>query len=215
MRTVVDTLDTEHQRDGNLNRHVIQLCITAFFWLMRPAEYLGYSSRDDDGARSSRSEAFRLEDITFTIRGTAMLATAASLNEVNISDITYATLMFTDQKNAVRGEQVGHWATGDPTLCPCKALARIVMHIRSRPVSNDTPICTYHANDGTQRTVKATHITNALRHAADRLKDSTGIPPELISTRSLRPGGATALLCANIDKQSIHVTGLLALEGDS
>ena len=142
---------------------IFQLCIAAFFWLMRPAEYLGYSSRDDDGARSSRSEAFRLEDITFTIRGVATLATTASLNEMNISDITYyATLTFTDQKNAVRGEQVGHWATADPVLCPCKALARLVMHIRSRPVPNNTPICTYHANNGTQRTVKAQHITNAL-----------------------------------------------------
>ena len=72
VRTVADMLDTQHQQHGSLNRHVIQLCITAFFWLMRPAEYLGYSSSNDDGARSSRSEAFRLEDITFTIRGTAI-----------------------------------------------------------------------------------------------------------------------------------------------
>ena len=104
VQTVADTLDTHHRQHGSLNRHVIQLCITAFFWLMRPAEYLGYSSRNDDRARSSRSEAFRLEDITFTIRGIATLATTASLNEMNISDITYATLTFTDQKNAVRGE---------------------------------------------------------------------------------------------------------------
>ena len=77
---------------------------------MQPAEYLGYSSREDDGARSSCSEAFRLEDITFTIGGITTQAMAASLNEANLGGIMYATLTFTDQKNAVQGEQVGHWA---------------------------------------------------------------------------------------------------------
>ena len=42
-----------------------------------------------------------MEVITFTIRGIATQATAASLNEMNLSDITYATLTFTDQENAV------------------------------------------------------------------------------------------------------------------
>ena len=52
------------------------------------------------------------------------------------------------------------------------------------------------------------HITNALWWAAKRIEDRTGIPHHLISaTRSLRPGGATALLCANVDKQSIQLLG--------
>ena len=54
---------------------------------------------------------------------------------------------------------------------------------------------------------KPQFITNALRHSATALQHITGIDPSCISTRSLRPGGATALLCANIDKDAIQLLG--------
>ena len=55
--------------------------------------------------------------------------------------------------------------------------------------------------------IKPTFVTNALRHAAQACHSTTGIDPELISARSLRPGGATALLCANVDKDAIILLG--------
>ena len=50
-------------------------------------------------------------------------------------------------------------------------------------------------------------MTTALRTSAARLRHLTGIDPALLSARSLRPGGATALLCANIDKDTIKLLG--------
>ena len=50
-------------------------------------------------------------------------------------------------------------------------------------------------------------MTNALRHAARIVQPLTGIDPNLLSTRSLRPGGATALLCAGVDKDHIQLLG--------
>jgi hypothetical protein len=56
-------------------------------------------------------------------------------------------------------------------------------------------------------TIKPTFVTNALRHAAHACHSRTGIDPKLISARSLCPGRATALLCANVDKDAIMLLG--------
>jgi hypothetical protein len=110
-------LDTAHPIHGRFNQHIIDLCIVGFFWLLRPAEYL---STDLQG----RSQAFCLQDITFMIGNRLVPATNTSLNDFNTeSRITWAAPTFNNQKNPVRGKQIGHAATNDPQLCPCKALA--------------------------------------------------------------------------------------------
>ena len=131
-------------------------------------------------------------------------------DENSISRITFATLQFSDQKNAVRGEQVGHCATQDPVLCPAKALGRLALRLRQHHATPDTQIHRHfneHPRHNTWYSVKPKHVTNALRHAAGLHADETGVDPSLISARSLRPGGATALLCAGIDKDAIQLLG--------
>ena len=54
---------------------------------------------------------------------------------------------------------------------------------------------------------QAQYVTNALRHAAQRVVGSTGIDHMLVSARSLRPGGATALMMAGIDTDHICLMG--------
>ena len=61
-----DILDTAHPEDGQLNTNVIDLCIAGFYWLMRPADYCGFSRRNNDKSCSPRTEAFKLQDINFT-----------------------------------------------------------------------------------------------------------------------------------------------------
>jgi hypothetical protein len=51
------------------------------------------------------------------------------------------------------------------------------------------------------------HITHALRKSATLLESHTGIDPSLLTSRSLRPGGATALLCAGVDSNIIQLLG--------
>ena len=130
------------------------------------------------------------------------------MNDASIRDIEYAALEFADQKNAVKGEQVGHRPTSDPRLCPVKALGRIALRLRQANAPPTEPIHR-HYNRRTRRWHNTTSafITNALRHAAASLERQTGIAPSLLSARSLRPGGATALLCANAGTDSIMLLG--------
>jgi hypothetical protein len=197
-------LATEDPVFGALNTYVIDLIIVAFFWLLRPAEYL---LSDSEG----RSQAFRFCDIHLTIDGTVFVGPSAPLNDGNsIQRISHATLTFLDQKNAVRGEQIGHRANNDPFLCPAKALGRIARHLRIHNAAPQDPIYLhFNTHPGHQgwHPVKPPFVTNALRHSATRLEPTTGISPWLLSARSLRPGGATALLCAGVDKDHIQLLG--------
>ena len=87
------------------------LIIVGFFWLLRPAEYTNSTTAE------ARSQAFKFRDVYFTIAGTVYCAPTAPLNELDDLDrITAATLQFSDQKNAVRGEQVSHRPSSDPIL---------------------------------------------------------------------------------------------------
>ena len=54
---------------------------------------------------------------------------------------------------------------------------------------------------------KSTYVTNALQHAASLHETRTGILSSKITARSLRPGGATALLCANVGTEAIMLLG--------
>jgi hypothetical protein len=195
-----EVLDLAHPLHGRANRHAIDLCIIGFYWLLRPAEYLA-------GSGEGRSQAFRLQDISFEAGIRHYPAADASLNDVNVNRITRASLTFTDQKNAVRGELISHAPTAHPLLCPCKALARVAAHLRAHSCLPETPICTYYDGAGEPQLAKPQLITNALRHSATALEHLTGISAKLLSARSLRPGGATALLCAGIDPNVIQLLG--------
>lgn len=200
VRNLRAVLDVNHAKHGQANQHVIDLTIVAYFWLLRPAEYT-YSSD------TKRSQAFRLRDIFFYVGDKIYSATSASLNDVDITTVTAAALTFTDQKNAVRGEQVAQRATNDPLMCPAKALFRLVLHHRSHNAPPETALCDFYDASAKLRTVPPAWITAGLRYSAMDLHDKMGIDPYLLSARSLRPGGATALLCAQIDKDSIQLLG--------
>ena len=101
-------------------------------------------------------------------------------------------------------------ATKDPFYCPAKALYRITRRLRKHGATPDTPLHRHynpHPNHRKWQDVKLQFVTNALRHAARPLEATTGIRADLLSTRSLRPGGATALLCANVDTDMIKLLG--------
>ena len=204
LRAMPKALDMAHAEYGAFNSHVIDLVIVAFWWLLRPAEYLNTSTPE------ARSQAFLFKHIHFTIAGTVYNARTAPLNDSNLSSIEFASLEFDDQKNAVKGEQVGHKPTTDRFFCPCKALGRIALRMRRDSATLDDPIYRHynrHPKHTRWFSVTPTHVTNALRHAAATLVEQTGIDHMKLTSRSLRPGGATALLCARVDKDAIMLLG--------
>ena len=206
LRGLLDALALDDPEYGTLNAHVIDLIIVAYYWLLRPAEYLEGAAADED----SRSQAFLFRDISLTIDGYVTDGPTTPLNDEIVQRINHATLCFFDQKNSVRGEQVGHRANNDPFFCPAKALGRIALRLQRDDAAPDTPIYNhYNRHPKHQRwfAVKPQLVTNALRHSATRLEPITGIQAKLLSARSLRPGGATALLCAGVDSDHIQLLG--------
>lgn len=199
IRGLYAVLDLDHPTQGRCTTMTLDLIIVAFYWLLRPCEYL-------HGREDGQTTPFRLCDVQFTTNNTIYTATDPILNDVEPASLTHASLTFTDQKNGVRGEQITQRATSDPLLCPLRALARITSHQRLHGAPAETPLHSYYNNNAWHH-IGYTLVTTALRTSAARLRHLTGIDPALLSARSLRPGGATALLCANIDKDTIKLLG--------
>jgi hypothetical protein len=120
---------------------------------------------------------------------------------------TYVSLTYTDQKNATRGEALGHGCSGDNTLCPVRAAQRRVLHLRQHHASPDCPLHRYFDITGAARDVTTGDITTALRAAAALVQHITNIPPDRVVAYSLRSGGATALLVSGVDETAIRALG--------
>ena len=204
IRHLPDILDFDHSTEGTINQHIVNLTIVGFFWLLRPCEFL----RSPEA--HLQTKAFQLKDISFTYRGRQVSAPNASfLNDVrNWRHIHDAALMFTEQKNGVKGEIIRQRATNHDFLCPAKALAWIVRHMLKHRAGPDTYIyshwCAYRKY---LRPISYDMVTTGLRLCAEELFSSTGIKPSLLTVKGLRPGGATALLCAGVDSNATALLG--------
>jgi hypothetical protein len=128
-----------------------------------------------------------------------------SLNDVQQG--TYVSLTYTDQKNATRGEALGHGLSGDPVLCPVLATRRRALHLREHGASPTCPLYRYYDSTNRSCDVTTREITSALRRAATAVFHLTNIPPDRIEAYSLRSGGATALLVSGIDEMAIRALG--------
>ena len=176
---------------------VADMITIGFYYLCRPGEY-ALSSEEN------RSTPFRLRDVLFSAGARHLSTFAASFAELDSA--SFVKLVFSDQKNAVRGESIGHGPTNHSYVGPIQALSRRVQHLRMHNAPPDTPLHAVFVN-GSWTHVRSSHITDALRLAAIALFDQTGISPDEISARSLRAGGAMALLCAHVDTDIIRLVG--------
>ena len=168
----------------------------AFFFLLRPGEYT---------ATPSETTPFTLQDVQmFAGLRRLDLRTAT---DYELRAATFASLTFTTQKNAVRGEVIGLAKSGNPELCPVLSIARRVIHLRKNHANSDTPLSMYHDGNG-WRKVSPADITSALRTTVLALGPSRlGFNASDISARSLRAAGAMALLCAHVDSDTIRLLG--------
>ena len=90
---------------------IADMIIIAFFFLLRPVEYT-----------DNEENPFRLEDVQLFIGQNRLNLLSAT--DAQLLQTRFASLTFTDQKNGVRGEVIGHARSGDPFLCPVKAIVR-------------------------------------------------------------------------------------------
>jgi len=195
---VIHTLAIQAYRPASINptlRCIADMCIIGFFFLCRPGEHTVNSS----------NTPFKMQDVKFYIGARLLDIQSATNAELNAS--TRVSLTFTTQKNGVKGEVISHGRSGHALTCPVLALARRLQYHRSAQYPLNTPIGTFDVGDTTY-SVTSKQIRLALQGAILLSDQSTlDIKPEEVQTRALRAGGATALLCANVDPNTIQLLG--------
>ena len=164
-----------------------------FYFLLRPGEYV----------QGRENTPLMLKDVSLMIRSQKVNFCTCPYGAFHL--VTHATLTFDTQKNRVRGETIGHSLSGDPYACPVKALVRRVYHLRCNNAPPDTPLCAYY-HCGFKHTVKHQQLATLISIAAAAVPELNYLPTEF-GPRSLRSGGAMALLCGNIDTDVIKLVG--------
>jgi hypothetical protein len=177
------------------NLAVANMIVLAFFFLLRPGEYT---------ATASDTTPFRMCDVQLFIGPVRI--DPATADEQTLWSANFASLTFTTQKNGVRGEVIGLGRSGDPQFCPVFCIVRRILHLRHFNAPADTPLATYFTNHR-WRPVSAKDISTTLKLAAAILGPTYGFLPKDISARSMRAAGATALLCAQVDSDTIRLIG--------
>jgi hypothetical protein len=180
---------------------ITDMAFLGFFFLCRPGEHARTTANLDPAARSS---PFRLRNVQLFCGHRRLDPATAPLAELEAAD--HGQLTYEDQKNAVRAEAVGHGRSHHPVACPVRSLIRRVCHLRLHQATADTPLHTY-LHFAQQAHVTAADLTASLRRAAGVLLPVLGIPPQEITARSLRAGGAMAMLCARVDTDTIRLIG--------
>ena len=175
----------------SLYQATTDMIIIAFFFLLRPGEYT-----------DNPNNPFRLADVQLFIGHTRLHLANAPTSQ--LQQARFASLTFTNQKNGVRGEVIGLACSGDPFLCPVKAIVRRVIYLRSHNATPDTPLSRLF--DTTAR-VTAAVITTTIRDSVGFLGPELGFLPSDVSARCLRAAGATALLLARVDPDVIRLIG--------
>lgn len=168
----------------------------AFFFLLRPGEY---TSRAGDG------HPFHLQDVTAYHDDRPLRWQLIS--DAELATTNFVTLTFDTQKNGVRGEVIGQSRSGHATLCPVAAMLRHLRHYRQHHSPLATPLASYYNVHGRLRPLHSRDIAAALKASAATHGAAHGLHPTDIHARSLRAGGAMALLCAHIDSDRIRLLG--------
>jgi hypothetical protein len=184
----------EHQKA------IADMIILAFFFLLRPGEYTDTST----SARNPDKAPFRLGDVQLFVGNTRLDILRAP--EAVLWTANFGSLTFDDQKNSVRGEVIGLAISGDPYLCPVKALVRRILHLRPHITHHNIPLARVFLRTNTS-SVRPSDITATLRHSVTFLGPELGFLSSDVSARCLRASGANALLNSNVDTDIISLIG--------
>ena len=102
------------------------------------------------------------------------------------------------QKNGVKGDSIGHGATGHPHTCVVGAIWRRVAHLQQHGAPRNIHLSAVF-NGKIWCTVLSAKITSALRAATTIIGPQVGFTPDDLSAHSMRAGGAMDLLMERVD----------------
>ena len=178
---------------GAADYAVMDLIWIAFFFLLRPGEYV----------LGSETTPLVVQDVSLMVNAHKIDPFLCPLEQ--LFQVTHATITFPDQKNRVKGETIGHACSGQTLACPVRALVRRLHCLRLDGAPVTTPLCAYYVQ-GRMYTVKHAQLAAIIKTAAASLPTLNYLPSEY-GPRSLRSGGAMALLCGQIDTDIIKLVG--------
>jgi hypothetical protein len=168
----------------------------AYFFVLRPGEYVVSSGE--------LSAPFRFGDAELFI-GQRRLD-CRQCTDADIQAATFVMLTFSNQKNSVRGEKIGHGRSGHARFCPVLATSRRMLHLRRNHALDNTPLYGFYVRGRLQH-VYSRAVTPFLRRSVAAIGNDYGLRPEDVEARSLRASGAMALLCARVDTDMIRLIG--------
>ena len=180
------------------------LLIVAFFFAMRSCEYTKVSREQIHPEASRRTKLLCLRNFRF-FRGSCLLN--------NFHDDLFSadsiSITFEFQKNEARQETVTQEKSSDPSFCPVRSAATIIMFIVRLPgASPDTSINSFRTSDGSVVLVSSSMILATLRNAADSMgKDALGFTSSEIGCHSIRSACAMALFLAGYPEFTIMLIG--------
>jgi len=174
-------------------RAAVDLAWIGFFFLLRPGEHCSTGS----------NRPLTLKDVSLKIGQTPLCLLTSPLH--SIAAATHSGLTFDTQKNRVRGEQLAHGRSGHAVACPTAALIRRVLYLRLNHASLDTPLCSVRRHHSWVP-VTSQAVTAVLRTSAAALPH-LHLRPADVTGRSLRAGGAMAMLCGKVDSDIIRLIG--------
>ena len=103
----------------------------AFYFLLRPGEYVN--------ASSEAKHPFRLEYVECKI-GHEHIFDVHLASVAQLLAATFISLTFTDEKNGIKGEKLSHVTNGQPFACPFRAITRRIIHLKLYNAPLDTPL---------------------------------------------------------------------------
>jgi hypothetical protein len=176
--------------------------IIGFYFLLRVGEYT--NTRRNQSPTGTRTKQFSVGDVGFWKNGNVLprrsnLATLLTADE--------ATMIISNQKNGIRGDQLHHEANGTE-FCPVKALAHRIHHILSNGGTEESVLSTYFEDDGEIAFLRGDDIVKGVRRAVIALDlPKAGIKAEQVGSHSLRAGGAMAMKLNGSDRDTIRKFG--------
>ena len=111
------------------------------------------------------------------------------------------------------GQVIAHARSDHHLCCPVTATIRQVLLHReycrrfNHPFDGSRRLASYYTESGTLIPLSASAFTDTIRIHASTLRSVTGVDPKEFSARSLRAGGAMALLSGGCDSNIIKLLG--------
>ena len=118
---------------------------------------------------------------------------------------TFVMLTFTTQTNVIRGEKIGHKASGNPLLCPKSKLLWSVLNLRSNGAAPYTPLYCIMMPTGRRKKTMPTMISKTLKTAVMFCGAKLGFEAKEVFTCSLRAVGSIMLLCSGVNSNTIKL----------